>query len=329
MVHHLQQGAVDALYGPSDLFLSGATKFITKISPVYEPHGSKEDEKAKKKYEFSPDQSSFTWLELEPCLKMLGDIPHERFIDALFIAGTSHLEAFPPLTDSMNYQQPFTFRNVIEILRTTNGNVIQLCDQYVHDSRLAKSGWLDRYMRVVQAVRHMIVLFHYDIVKPRTYQNASRSSRAPSDLHELIGLALPEELQYYLYRGMIGPRVLNWLITGKIRVFAPLSGGDSECYRKLVKEDLQPLRKEALALLAFSLNRYFQQKEITTSFWFGSEHDEKVNIRDLTSPKRLLVGWRVRENLLVERLEAIKVSLAAPFTLPVLKVSSPKTKIVC
>ena len=309
MVHHLQEGAIDAIYGPSDLFLFGATKLITKIVPFYEPQGGKEEEKAKKKFEFSPDQSTFTWLELEPCLKMLGDISHDVFVDALYLAGIPQLEAFPPLTDPLSCQQPFTFRNVIELLSSSNGNVIRLCDQHVHDARLTKSGWQDRYMRAVQAIRHMIVLFHHDIVKPRTYQNEPRSNRAPSDLHELIGLALPEELQYLLYRGVLSRRVLNWLMTGKIKIFAPLSGGDSERYRKLVKEDLQPFRKQSLALLAYSINRYFQQKEITTSFWFGTEHEDKFNIKDLTSPKRSLASWRVRESLLSERLETIKVSL--------------------
>ena len=310
MVYHLQEGAVDAIYGPSGLFLFGATKLITKINQVYEPQGN-EEERSKRRFDFSPDQSTFTWLELEPCLKMLGDISHDMFVDALYLAGNPQLEAFPPLTDPLNYSQPFTFRNVVDLLLSSDGNVIRLCDQYVHDARLTKSGWQDRYMRAVQAIRHMIVLFRHDIVKPRTYQNEPRSNRAPSDLHELIGLALPEELQYLLYRGMLAPRVLNWLITGKIKVFAPLSGGDSEHYRKLVKEDLQPLRKESLALLAFSINRYFQQKEITTSFWFGPEHEEKFNIKDLASPKRLLASWRVREDLLSKRLEDIQVNLSS------------------
>ena len=308
MMHSLEQGAIDAIYGPSDLFLSGATKFISKISPSYEAQGARDDEKSKKKYEFSPEQSTITWLELEPCLKLLGDLPYETFIDALFLSGTPQLEAFPPLSDPLNYQQPFTFRNVVDLLLSSNSNVLRLCDQYMHDARVVKTHWADRYMRLVQAVRHMIVLFHHDLVKPRTYKNDQRSDRAPSDLHELLGLALPEELQYYLYRGMIGPRVLDWLISGKIKIFSPLSGGESEPYRKLVREDLHPRREEAIALLAFSMNRYFQQKEITTSFWFGAEYDEKFHVRDLGSPKKLVSGWRVRESLLSERLQTIGVS---------------------
>lgn len=240
---------------------------------------------------------------------MLGDISHDTLLDALLLAGTSQLEAFPPLSDPLNYQQPFTFRNVVDLLVSTSGNVIRLCDQYVHDSRIGKLNWVDRYMRVVQSARHMIVLFHHDLAKPCTYRSQPRSKRAPSDLHELIGLALPEELQYYLYRGMIGTRVLNWLMSGKISVSAPLSGGDSDAYRKLMIDDLQPRREEALALLAYSINRYFQQREITTLFWFGPEYEVKFNIKDLSSPKRLLFGWRVREGQLTERLKAIGVSL--------------------
>ena len=309
MIQSLEQEAIDAMFGPTDLFLSGAKKIITKISPFYEARGPKDDDKSKKRYEFKAEQSTLTWLDLDLCLKMLGDLSHEAFIDALFLAGTARLEAFPPLNDPLNYQQPFTFRNVVDLLSSSSNNVLRLCDQYIHDTRLSKTQWLNRYMRAVQTARHMIVMYRHDFIKPRTYRKERRSERPPSDLHELIGLALPDELQYYLYRGMIGPRVLGWLISGKIRVSAPLSGGESDAYRKLVREDLRPRREEAIALLAYSINRYFQQREITTSFWFGPEYDEKLNVRDLTSPKRLLLSWRVRDGLLLERMNDLEVSL--------------------
>ena len=309
MIHQLRSGAIDALYGSSELFMYGATKIITKFLLGYDSQ-EYTDKKAdtKRKFSLNMENSTFTWLELEPCLKMLGDVSQEVFVDALFLAGSSVLETFSPLKDSLQYPQPFTFRNVIDLLITYNGNVLRLCDHYSQDTRMVQIKWEDRYMRAVQSVKHMIILFRHDVVKPRTYHDEPRSARAPSDIHELVGLALPEELHYYMYRGMIGPRVLNWLMSGRIKVYAPYAGGESESYRKLVKEQLQSWRMQSLALLAFSINRYYQQKEIITSFWFGSEHDQRVNMKDFSSPKAILSSWRVRGDLLSKRLSQLNVT---------------------
>ena len=309
MVHHYQQGAIDAMYGSSELFMYGAPKVITKISLSYESLENNSGEKpSQKRFSFNPDQSRFSWLEMDQCLKMLGDISQGLFINALFLVGSAQLDCFPPLKESLNSTHSLTFREVVTSLGQCGGNLFQFCERYSVDVR---SDWIDRYMRSSQSIRHMIVLFSYDVVKPRTYLKEQRSERAPSDLHELIGLALPEELQYYLYRGLIGSRVLDWLMSGKIKIQAPLAGGDSEAYRKLVREQLEPLRKESIALLAFSINRYFQRREITTSFWFGSEYDQKFNTKDVGPPKRSISSWRVRNNIITERLHDIKVSITS------------------
>ena len=310
MIHHLRSGAIDVLYGSSELFMYGATKIITQFSLSYDLQDyTDENGGPKRRMCLNAENSTFTWLDLEPCLKMLGDVSQEKFVDALFLAGSSVLETFPPLKDPSQYSQPFTFRNVIDILTTHHSNVLRLCDHYSQDARMVQIDWEDRYMRAVQAVEHMIVLFKYDLVKPRTYRDEPRSARAPSDIHELVGLALPEELYYYMYRGLIGPRVLNWLMSGKIKVCAPYAGGESEQYRKLVKEQLQPWRMQALALLAFSINRYYQQKEIAVSFWFGSELEQKFNMKDFNSPKAVLSTWRVRDKHLGERLAQLNVMI--------------------
>ena len=310
MIHHLEQGAVDALYGSSELFLYGAQKIITKFSLVHEmTEVTSKAGAIQKRSLLKQEASNFTWVDVEQCLKMLGDVPSEYFIDALFLAGSSRLETFPPLKDPLHYPQGFTFRNVADLLLSFGGNVPRMCEHYRHEARLAHVDWADRYMRAVQSVRHMVILIRHDLVKPRSYQNQEPASRPPSDLHELIGLALPEELQYYMYRGLIGPRVLNWLISGRINIAAPYAGGESEQYQRLVKEQLQPLRRQAMSLLANSINRYYLQKEIVTSVWFETENHMKFNLRDSPSPKRQLSTWRVRDDLSRERAKELKVPL--------------------
>ena len=320
MMHSLEQNAVDALYGSSELFLYGAQRIITKFTLAHETIEAPGKAGAvSKRSQLKQDACTFTWIDLDQCLKMLGDIPVNFFIDALFLAGSSRLETFPPLKDSLQYPQPFTFRNVVDLLLSFSGNVFRMCEHYSQDTRVAQINWIDRYMRAVQSVRHMIILIRHDLVKPRTYQSSQRAQRPPSDLHELVGLALSEELQYYLYRGLIGPRVLGWLISGKIKITAPHAGGESEQYRRLVKDQLHPLRRQALSLLAYSINRYYHMQEVVTSFWFDSESDIKFNLRDFGAPRKALQSWQTREDVIRERAKELKVRLciASTFSLHV------------
>lgn len=308
MIHALQEGSVDALYGPSELFLYGAPRLISKIRWHYDPTSdSNGDGGSQTTYKFSLEQSKITWLELDQCLKMLGDVPLELFQDAMYLVGTKSLEPFPPLRDTLESQASLPFKEVVASLNQIGGNILQFCERYPPAIR---GNWLDRYMRAHQAIKHMVILYDYETVKTRTYRNTQRIDRPPSDIHELVGLQLPAELHHYLYHGMIGPRVLNWLISGKIKLSAPLTGEDSDAYRKLMRDQLDPWRKQSLALLAFTLSHYWQRKEFTTHSWFSPENDQKFSMRDLTSDKQSISTWRVNETILKDRLKAMQVMLS-------------------
>lgn len=297
MMFAIDNRTIDVVYGPPELFFYGATKIILRINTVHEPQEVLDGTK-KKVNVFNPDATTFVWTDLDQCLKVVPEISAETFISAMYMSGSSHLKPFPPL--QTNYQGSGVFAAAMDTLRRHNGNVIQACQGMVKE-------WEDAYMRVATGVKHMAVLFKHDIVRPRTYQETERHKKPPNDLHEITGLRLPEELMYYLYLGMIGPRVLNWLISGKVRVLAPYAGGNSDQYRKLVKDQLQPWRMQALALIAYSINRYFQTKEIATSYWFDGEAEQKINIKDLNSAKEIQSTWRVTGDMLNRRSEALSV----------------------
>ena len=303
MVYHLEEGILDALYGSTELFLFGAEKVITKMNLVHQTRDQEEVNGAiKKEPEFLPEKSTFSWIEREPCLKALGDISPDAFVDALLAAGSSYLGTFPPLLN----QQPFGFRQLVEMLGSYQHDIRRLCSMYPHDEHLAQSQWEDRYMRVHTAIQHMPVLFGIDKVGPRSHSNPARFGRIPQDLHMIVGIQLPEELFNYLYHGMIGPRVLNGLISGKIRVPAPLAGGDAPAFRKLVKEQLRPWRQQALALLAYAINRWFQTREIETLYWSGDP--DKFNMKDQSSQQRQISSWRVKKEALQAAMRKLSLS---------------------
>ena len=164
--------------------------------------------------------------------------------------------------------------------------------------------YLDRYRRAFMSLKHHIVMTGDGNVETLDKEHA------PSDVHDFIGQRLPEELNMYLSRGMLRPRVLNWMTSGMILITAPYGGGDSLEYQDLVKNRLEPMRRQALCLLSDSLHRYYQRKEITTKVWFDADYDAKVNIKDLLpSPKGLLSTWHVRGDTIVEQRRLMEVRL--------------------
>ncbi|KAL8683777.1 MAG: hypothetical protein Q9186_000263 [Xanthomendoza sp. 1 TL-2023] len=289
---------VDAIYGPSELFLYGVDKIITKFKLAYLPEDGPAKEIApKKSSHFLPDTSEFLSIDRRSCLEELGRIPSNLFDDALLLAGSKVLTRFPPANKS---KKTYPFRDVVNLLASSGGNVVALCNQYSDDEEIQRLDYLDRYKRAMTGIRHHIVITMEGDIDTLDKDNA------PSDLHDCIGQRLPEELNMYLSHGMIRPRVLDWLASGTVLIPAPYDGGDSKVYQHLVQQQLEPIRRQTLSLLADSLNRYYQRKEITTRYWFDPSAEFKVNIKDLLpSPKGSLGSWNVKEDAMANRRQTL------------------------
>lgn len=254
----------------------------------------------KKVSNFLLDKSTFTCIVQSTCLEELGNIPAVTFIDACILSGSSLLRPFPglqdlPVTDKL-------FSNAVKML--AGKSVAKVCKEFSGDSRVKEMNYLDRYKRVMTAIKnHVVVVCGGKLT-------TLDAEHAPHDLHECIGQRLPAEVYAYLFGGMIRSRVLNWLTSGTILITSPPAGGESAEYKILVKDQLQPLRKQAISLLADSINRYYQRKEITTKVWFDDAADQKFNVKDeLPSRKNIIRKWQVKEKLIHEGREKIEVSL--------------------
>ena len=312
------------MYGSTELFLYGAHRVIIKFhlqAKASDVQGDNMNEQSESKSVVNVSRIEF--LELDRILKMLV-LPFGVFENALFLTGTKSLDAFPPLQrEPGEGNNRLTFTSVVATLHT-DGSIFHYCGNFPPATR---DDWVDRYMRAYQTIRHMVIMFDYETVRPRTYLAEEEAARIPMDLHELIGLQLPAELHHYLYHGMIGCRVLDWLISGKIKLSAPLAGGGSEIYRQLVREQLDPWRKQALALIAFCLSHYYQRKEFVTEVWYDDEFDQKFSMGDLTSDKHDISGWRVKDAELNSQLKIVQVMI--PIVVYALLIATDKRKPCC
>ncbi|KAL9599757.1 MAG: hypothetical protein Q9219_003640 [cf. Caloplaca sp. 3 TL-2023] len=291
---------VDAIYGPSDLFCYGVDKLITRFKLEYQPVEDSRKESVKKSSHFVLEHSEFEWIDRRSCLEELGRIPLDLFIDSLLLVGSRYLDPFPAFR---TFEKGYTIRDATTIIANYGRSVTTVCNQYPDDKQIPRSvylDYLDRYKQALTGIRHhIIVTVEGDI-------EALAKESAPHDLHDCVGQRLPEELNMYLWRGMVQPRVLNWLASGTVSMLAPYDGGDSRVYQSLIQVQLEPLRKQALSLLADSAHRYWQRKEITTKYWFDLTHMTKFNIKDLLpSPKGSLDSWNVKGNVLSDQLQKL------------------------
>ena len=275
---------MDFIYGPPELFCFGQDKIIYRFD--FPPSNPTSDTSTPQ-----DGQGLFYWIDKKSCLERLGNVPSRLFIDALLLSGCSNLPQYPPFTNPAMFKGKPTIKEALDAINSAGGSVSRLCAQSTDPA--IKEAYLDHYKRTLAGIRHHIIMTAEGDLLPLDKENA------PSDVHEFIGLRLPEELYMYLSRAVIQPTVLNWLTSGSINITAPGAGGDSKVMQDLAGTQLDPLRRRALTLLAEPIHRYFQTKEITTKLWFDKENDIKFNPRSIQpSPREALSKWHVRSALL-------------------------------
>ena len=294
---------IDAVYGPSEAFLFGIHKLITKLDLSYSIREENEKGYPVKKTVFDLEKSYFRWVDRKTCLEEAGRIPSEVFLDACLISGSSFLKSFPPLHNPASFPKGHQFRDVVNIILQHDRSVVRLCARHSGDPLLENMNYIDRYKRAMTSIKHHPVITQEGDVE------TLNKEQAPTDVHDCVGYRLPEELNMYLSRGMLRPNFLTALTSGKILVTAPFDGGDSAHYRKLVKEQLRPLREETLALLAESLNFYYQRaRDVTTRLWFEPDDESKISIKSLLpSRQNEVTTWNVRADSLVEQRRKLEV----------------------
>ena len=278
------------MYGPTELFYFGVDKVITDFPGLLQKDTP--DKAAVTESTMPPDRSQFCWIDRSSCLRALGNINVQLFIDALVLAGSEKfLTTFPPLVETAMYKHPLIIKEAVNLLIANRGNVPQLCAQYSDPS--LKEAWLDKYKRSMTIIKHHVVITADGDVE------ALDKDKAPVDTHDCIGLRLPEELYMYLSRGVVGTRVLNWLTRGEVIVGTPLAGADADTCRDFEKNRLGPLRKQAVCLLTEGLHRYYQRADFKSLFWFDKTLEEKFKPVDMNpSPRAVVSRWNVNKDII-------------------------------
>lgn len=284
---------IDALLGPPEILLFNAERVITKIDLSEKEEGP-----------------TFSWVSKKTCMDDLGKGIHvDMFVDACLLAGTSLLPTFSPLETSQTQHNPskaITPRDSLNMILTLGRSVTSVCTHFAGELQAQQMDYLDRYRRVRMAIKHHIVMTEDGQLEPLDAQNA------PGDIHEFIGQRLPDEVYFYLSKGTIGPRVLNWFASGEILELPPLTGGETPEYKRLITNQLINIRSQSLSLLSQRLHRFYQLKKVSVKVWYDENTSVTIKPADLQSQTyNNTLSWNVKEFLIGEAHKRIKVNVFA------------------
>ncbi|KAJ5160033.1 uncharacterized protein N7482_007037 [Penicillium canariense] len=280
---YLARGAnpvIDAVYGPSEALLFDIDKLVTRI-------------------ETEPAQ--FTWLTKQTCQEELGRLSNDQFLDFCLLLGSPFLRSFPLFENPAFPGKLPTVRDALPMFNAAGRSALTLCAQFEEERRMQELQYASRYKRAYMIVKHHVYIAIDGRVGPMDQETTS------SDMHELIGQRLPEELYFYLSKGVLGPDVPNFLTSGEVRVPLPLGTEDSEVFRQLVGETLTPIRTQSIGLLANSLHRFYQTKVITIRPWFDESSEERqINLKGLPSVKETIQAWKIPGDQLPESVKQLQ-----------------------
>ncbi|KAK5133335.1 hypothetical protein LTR08_007860 [Meristemomyces frigidus] len=266
MVYMEQTGFVDALAGSAACLLFGAEKVITN---------------------FDWDTKRISWVELKQCLgKVL--MNREPFVDLMLLSGCCP-NILPCLPELEQHDSGVArVQSARSLLRRLNDDGHTVCLQQ------KDADYLNAFCKARFVVRHVPLMTEAGRIES---QNAEK---LPHDVHEFIGQRLPDELYFYLQRGVAGPRVLNCRTRMQVYETPPLDGGASAAYKELVQEKLRPLRAQALALMTRLLHRYFHKTDVDVVCWFAEGDKRPLGIPDLTEPAAAADTWHVPESTMAK-----------------------------
>ena len=212
------------------------------------------------------------------------------------MAGSDLCLTFPPLE---NGHQPL--KSALDLLQRYR-TVTNVVNSQQEAQKITQSGYLEKYFRARAAVKHHVIMTEDGTVEPLD------AIDAPSDVHEFIGQRFPDELYFYLSRGVIGPEVLNMLASGELIEVAPLDNGESEEYQKFLLA-LVPIRTQALSLLAQPLYRFWHSKEVSVYYWWDPKNPQKLVHKEVQpTPYEATSQWHVKEVVFRLALEKSNVS---------------------
>lgn len=238
----------------------------------------------------------------------------EQFLDIGLLAGSDLCATFPALQDSslgappQHPGAPPNLRQINELVKQYKGGY-PLVAAFEGHPTVSKINYVDQFCRARTIVKFCLVLSAEEgrvlplplatPPPPISIGNAPHAAAngagvgaaaggtsiltaadVPVDIHEVFSHRLPDEVFLHLSRGLVGAQVLSCLTSGHVIEAPPLDNGETEDYRRYVRETLtetpQSPRCVAVALAAAVLNGFWSSRKITGIYYFAPSVDHVI-----------------------------------------------------
>jgi len=292
---------IHAIFGPTDILLySGIDKLITFL-------------------DLTAPTPSFAYVSKRNLLSDL-NLTDELFLDVGILAGFEYSPTFPATLDP-------NFKAIVEMVKLYKSGYGAVVAFAEHPA-IKNQNYLEHYGRTRSLIKYSLILSSDGIVLPlplaiptpgpqhHHHSHHSHNITAgdiPVDIHDIFTHRLPDEIYFYLSRGLIGPQALVWLTSGQIMENPPLDNGETTEYRRFIKEVITDgvtgPRAISLALVSSVVHSFWANRRVIPCLWFetGQRTDPPTKgLRHADSQATQLVervgGWSVSSALIEEEL---------------------------
>ncbi|OJA20560.1 hypothetical protein AZE42_09788 [Rhizopogon vesiculosus] len=287
---------IHAIFGPTDTLLyPGVDKLITSL-------------------DLTSATPSFSFVSKRTILNDLV-VSEDQFLDIGILVGFEHSPPFPP---TLHEQALKATVDMVKYYKSGHAAVSAFADH----PGVKSIQYPDQYARTRSMIKYSLIFSSEGSVTPLplaitspahgpNHSHHPTAADIPSDLHEIFTHRLPDEIYFYLSRGLLGPQALVWLTSGQIVEPPPLDNGETTEYKRFVKEVITDgqtgPRATALALISSVSHQFWNNRKVMGNFWFESPSAHGQKPVQHSSPQTVqlaerVAGWNVSYAIVEEEL---------------------------
>ncbi|KAJ7236433.1 XPG I-region protein [Mycena haematopus] len=297
---------IHAIYGSTDtLMYPGVDKLITSL-------------------DLAAATPTFTFLSKRNLLSEL-TVSEDQFLDIAILVGFTNSPPFPP---TMHEQ---ALKATVDMVKYYKSGFAAV-SAFAEHPAVKSITYTEHYARTRSMVRYSLILSAEGVVLPlpvsggggpgvgaqgglpgadRGGPGGPTPADVPTDLHEVFTNRLPDEVFFYLSRGLLGPQALVWLTTGQIVEAPPLDNGETTEYKRFVKEVITDgqtgPRATALALISSVAHPFWAARKVAGFFWFEQPGPHAQKAVQHNGPQTVqladrVAGWHVSYAVVEEEL---------------------------
>lgn len=250
---------------------------------------------------------------------MIADLAftEEQFLDLGLLSGSDYSPTLPPHVNENS------IKPIVDFLRYYKTGFVCITSAFPDNPAIKQSNYAETFARARCMVKYALILSSEGSVVPLPLAlpggstGTTTAADIPQDLHDIFTNRLPDEVYYYLSRGLFTPQALVWLTSGQIVEGPPLDNGETNEYRRFVKDVITEghtgPRATALALIAGVAHPTWQKTRVTTNFWYDTNPKGFIipSVQQTMTLVERVVNWNVPSGLVEDELRRQGVSLEA------------------